>query len=208
MATVEEEYKNIQASPNRPIPGQSLTNDPDNPAPFERAPEFTSVHKASEYLFNKLIQPKAYSSTMQAVSDGVAIMDITQSILFMEFQEGSFNPDLMMMLVEPLAYMIIALAERLDLDMVIYRGEDEDDDEEEKILGTTMASEKLEKIRSASRSGVVPAGIITPDMEEKIEELPEIKPEQNLLDAPEASEASEALEPSTDSLLSNPKGVK
>ena len=40
MATVEEEYKKIQMSGKRPIPGQSLTNDPEKPEPYEKAPEF------------------------------------------------------------------------------------------------------------------------------------------------------------------------
>jgi hypothetical protein len=137
MATVEEEYKKIQMSGKRPIPGQSLTNDPENPELYEKAPEFVSVHAASEYMFGKLIEPDAYTSIMEAVDEGVAIMDITQSLLFVEFQEGKFNPDLMFMLVEPVAYMIIALAEKLDLSMVIYRGEEEDEEAEQQVLQQT-----------------------------------------------------------------------
>lgn len=103
MATVEEEYRKIQMSGKRPIAGQSLSNDPDNPAPFERAPKFTSVHAASEYLWESFIEPETYVDLMQTVSDGVPIMDIAQIILFTEFQKGSWNPDLMMMLFEPVA---------------------------------------------------------------------------------------------------------
>ena len=36
MATVEEEYAKIRTSPNRPIPGQSLTNDPESPRPMNK----------------------------------------------------------------------------------------------------------------------------------------------------------------------------
>ena len=74
MATVEEEYRKIQASGKRPIAGQSLSNDPDNPAPFERAPEFTSVHAASEYMFGKFIEPETYTAIMTAVDEGTAII--------------------------------------------------------------------------------------------------------------------------------------
>jgi hypothetical protein len=60
MATVQEEYTKIQASGKRPIPGQSLTDDPENPAPYERAPTYTSVHAASEYLWESFIEPDTY----------------------------------------------------------------------------------------------------------------------------------------------------
>ena len=75
MATADEEYRKIQLSGKRPIPGQSLTNDPEKPAPYEQPPEFVSVHGASEYMFGQLIEPDTYTSIMEAVGDGTAIMD-------------------------------------------------------------------------------------------------------------------------------------
>ena len=82
MATVEEEYDKIRTSFKRPLPGQSLTNDPDTPAPYEQAPKYTSVHAASEYLWESFIEPKTYVGLMQAVDDGVPIMNIVQIVLF------------------------------------------------------------------------------------------------------------------------------
>ena len=43
-----------------PIPGQSLTNDPTNPAPFEKPPEFTNVYEASEFIFETLLEPEVH----------------------------------------------------------------------------------------------------------------------------------------------------
>ena len=203
MATAEEEYKKIQLSGKRPIPGQSLTNDPEKPAPYEKAPEFVSVHGASEYMFGKLIEPDVYTSIMEAVGDGTAIMDITQTLLFVEFQDGKFNPDLMFMLVEPVAYMIIALAEKLDLPMVIYRGEEEDEEIEQQYLGVTVAEDRLKKLQKAGQTGRVPANVITPEMEQQIAELPEIETKQeSLLASPEEKPA-----PDQQSLMSPPQGI-
>jgi len=36
-----------------PIPGSSLTSDPDNPAPYERPPEYTNVHEALSGFFQR-----------------------------------------------------------------------------------------------------------------------------------------------------------
>ncbi len=205
MATVEEEYRKIQASGKRPIAGQSLSNDPENPAPFERAPEFTSVHAASEYMFGKFIEPETYTAIMTAVDEGTAIMDIVQAVLFAEFQEGKFNPDLMLMMVEPTAYMIIALAERLDLEMTVYRGELEDDDQEEQILGVSFAEERLKKLQKAGQSGRVPSNTITPEMQEQLEslpEIPEIENKQKSLLAPDEEPVK-----NNQSLMSSPTGI-
>jgi len=68
MATAEEEYAAIVSSAKRPVAGQSLTNDPESPALYERPPEFTSVHAASEYMFGKFIEPDTYVSTMKAIN--------------------------------------------------------------------------------------------------------------------------------------------
>jgi hypothetical protein len=191
MATAEEEYNNIVASGQRPIPGQSFSNDPNNPWPWERPPEYTSVHAASEYMFGKFIEPDTYVSLMTAISKGTPIMDIVQTLLFIEFKNGKFNPDLMIMMVEPTIYMLIALAENLDLDMVVYRGEEEDQNEEEQILGVSFSEERLKKLQKAGQTGIVPKGAIRPEMQQQIEELPTI---------PE-------LENKQESLMSRPEGI-
>jgi len=203
MATAEEEYRKIQLNSNRPIPGQSLANDPEKPDSYEKAPEFVSVHAASEYMFSKLIEPDVYTSVMEAVGNKTAIMDITQSLLFYEFQEGNFNPDLMFMLLEPVAYMIIALAEKLDLPMVIYRGEEEDDEVEQQYLGVTVAEDRLKKLQKARQTGRVPANVITPKMEQQIEELPKIETNQESLLAPPEEKTSINQQ----SLMSPPQGI-
>jgi hypothetical protein len=199
MATALEEFKNIQMTGKRPIPGQSLTNDPENPAPYERAPEFTSVHRASEYLWESFIEPRTYVNLMQSVDDGVPVMQIVQVVLFAEFQEGAWNPDLMLMLVEPAAYMIIALAERLELNIVI-----DNEKEEEDLFGVKFKEDKIKELKGAASTGAVPAGVLTPEMQKQIEELPETLEEtsQSLL-APTVEEEEEQ----SSSLMARPTGV-
>ena len=194
MATVEEEFQKHRASGKRPIAGQSLANDPENPAPYEKPPRFTSVHEASEYLWESFIEPDIYVNLMQAVADGTPIMDIVQVILFNEFQQGSWNPDLMMMLFEPATYMIMALAERQDLDMVIYQGEEDDEMDEELTLGTILTDAKLKRLKKAKASGTVPSGMFSAEIQKSLESLPE-EPEQQ----------EEEAQPN--SLMARPTGV-
>ena len=202
MATIEEEFAKLQTSGKRPLAGQSLANDPENPAPYERPPKFTSVHKASEYLWESFIEPTAYTSLMETVSDGVPIMDIVQIILFTEFQNGAWNPDLMIMLFEPATYMIMALAERQDIDMVIYNGEEEDEMDDQLTLGSIMTEDRLERLKKSKQSGMIPAGMLTPEMKQTLEELPEIE-----INEPSLMEAPAKKEEQSNSLMARSTGV-
>jgi hypothetical protein len=175
---MNQDYLNVITNTGRPIPGQSLTSDPSNPAPYERPPEYTSIHEASEYIFNNLIQEENYVPLMRLLLDDMPIMDIAQTLIFTGFTEGKWNPDLMIMLAEPVAYMLLALAERAGIDPVIYRGEDEDDLEEEEVLGVTFEKEKVERMRKMRETGVVPKGVLTKKMEEAITD---IEPPESLL---------------------------
>jgi|TARA_R110000851_G_scaffold54745_1_gene128951 hypothetical protein len=192
MATIGDEIQRLKSDSSRPMAGSSLANDPENPAPFEKAPKFTSVHAASEDIFIKLIEPQQYVAIMEAVDGGIPVMQITQMILYKEFQQGAFNPDLMMMMVEPVAYMIIALAERLDLDIVI---NDEDEDDEE-VFGVNFKEDKLKELKGAASTGAVPAGMLSSTMKEQMDILPESLEEtsESLLAPPVVEEAPEETE--------------
>ena len=168
---MNEEYNQIVLTGGRPIPGQSLTSDPSDPAPYEKPPEFTSVHEASEEIFSGLIEEQTYKEVMGLLADDVPVMDIVQTLLFAGFKEGKWNPDLMLMLVEPVAYMLLALAERAGIDSKIYQGEEEDE-AEERVFGVELKKEKVSRIKKLAALGKTPSSAITEEMIETIEELP------------------------------------
>lgn len=195
---MNEEYVKVVTQLGRPIPGQSLTENPDNPAPYEKPPQFTSVHEASEFIFEKLIEEESYVQMMNLMADDMPIMDIVQTLLFTGFTEGKWSPDLMLMLVEPVAYMLLALAERAEIDPVIYRGEEEDEDEEERILGTTYEKQKFASMKKLLQTQKVPETTISSDMLQAISELPV---NGSLMSAPQQEQEQEQT---TGSLLSAP----
>ena len=191
-------YDGERSKMGRSIPGQSLTNDPANPAPYEKAPEITNVHEGTEYLFDFITEETVYASLMTGIDKGVPVMAIVQVLLFNEFQKGKWNPDLMLMLAEPCAYILIALAERLDLDIII-----DNDEEEGDVFGVDMEEKKLEQLRNS----IIPQGFITEEMAGEMENLPtmgsllEPQAEEATPEAPEAPEA-----PAQPSLMAQPEG--
>ena len=177
---------------NKSIPGQGLTNDPDNPYPWEKSPEFVELDESLRYLLEIITSKEAYVSLIDMMDDGTPLMEITQVLLFQGFTEGKWNPDLMMILAEPLCYMLLALAERADIDPVIYNGEDDDEDENPEMFNVEMQKDKFEKLSAAARKKTIPAGVIPLDIQEEIQNI-EVS---SLLAQPE-----KAVEDDIDSLL-------
>ena len=190
---------------DRPIPGQSLTEDPDAQQPYTAAPEFTVPQEAVEYLFDQMTQEDNYLPLMDSILTGTTIMDATKLILFSGFNEGKWNPDLMLLLIEPTAYMILALAERAEIPVIIYKGELDDEDEEEEILGVSFQEDRIREMMRVSETGNIPRSIVSDEMREDLESLPT---KESILAAPEpqaeaAPEASAA--PQQESLMAPPQ---
>jgi hypothetical protein len=186
-----------------PIPGMSLTNNPDTPYPFEAAPEYVALMPALEYIWTTLLHPTNYVPVMKLLGEEVPVMDVVRSMLFVGFNEGKWNPDLMTILIEPVAYMLIALGERLDLDMVIYEGEMEDEDETEEILGVQFEEEKIKSMERAIKQNTIPEGILTQQMQADLESLPPV----DLTTSEEPTQEEEEVEPTAapeQSLMARP----
>ena len=172
-----EEYnqEGIDALVNssRPIPGQSLTQDPDTSYPWEGPPEFTDFKQAFNYIAEELLEEEVYVSLVVAMGQGVPISDITLQILQRGFQEGKWNPDLVMMLIEPLMYLLLALAEKAAIEPRLY-GDEEDDLEPEdedniaNMKAKNLAALAQEKVGEMSK---VPEGVLPADIVKDIEEL-------------------------------------
>ena len=123
----------------------TLTSDPDKPMPFEQAPQYTEVNEAVEHYFEMFTQEKIYEGILNALVDDVSIMEIVKPLLFQGFQEGLFNPDMMLLLAEPLTYIIAALAEQADIDFTIMGDADEyPETEQDKLPEINKALKKVD----------------------------------------------------------------
>ena len=143
MAVSEKAISFMQGNMERgkAIPGQSLTNSPEDPYKWEQPAEFTNSKEAMLYVFENLTVPETTSNILLSLGKGVGVIDIASITLYTGFTEGKWNPDLMMLLMEPTMYMIMALAEKAEIDYIM---DSEDEIEEEEILGD-KAVEQIEK---------------------------------------------------------------
>ena len=170
----------------RPIPGQSLTNSPEEPYNWEKPAEFSNPKEAMLYTFGLLTEPETTANILINVTKGVSVIDIASIVLYQGFLEGKWNPDLMTLLMEPTMYMVMALCEKAEIP---YKLDSADDEDVEEIMGD-KAVEKIEQeigaLDQVRRKAVqqvspqsVPADVkevieqteIQPSLLEKVEEV-------------------------------------
>jgi len=113
-----------------PIPGQSLTNDPNSPYPFERPPKYTSVEEAKYALFRGLTSENGLESITELLASSLPLEDIAGVIVFELFRTGLVNPDMMLLLTEPTILLLLFLAEYLDLEAVVAKKIEEEVEED------------------------------------------------------------------------------
>ena len=173
----------------RAIPGQSLTKDPDSRYPWEGPPEMTSVRVASERIFMDLLKDENLETVTNLMAQKTPVADIATLLLTTGFQKGKFNPDLMVSLLEPTMYMLMAIAEKAGIDPVISRGDEGDDvlDDEAQANKNLKTANELQnsigkggrfkdaKVRNISSSSV------TPDIRKQLEGLDGEKMRQSIL---------------------------
>ena len=123
--TYDQEGINALGQAGRPIRGQAMFADPNSNRPWETPPEFTKWREALHYVIEILLQKENLSPILSSIGKGVPIMDIVHQILYVGFREGKWSADLMMLLAEPLAYVLIALCERA---AIAYRIDSDDPD--------------------------------------------------------------------------------
>lgn len=176
-----------------PIPGMSLTLDPENPMPHDKPPEFTNLHKALNYIFENAIEEENYSRFIKLMADGFPLMEIVQTVLFSGFYEGKWNFSLMQLLIEPTAYIFLALCERADIDPTFFRDDLNDDLDEEETIGMSFAEEKGRQVQVDMQQNKKAMPSIDKQMQAKIKALPQEQITSLLADAQGQEKEEESL---------------
>ena len=132
-----------------PTAGQSLTNSPDNPYPWEQTPEITSVKVATEKIFFDLLKEDNLTTVATLMSQKTPVSDIANLLLVSGFQKGKWNPDMMLNLLEPTMYMLMAIAEKAGIDPVLTRDDTNvimEEDEDESFRDLQNSKQQLKNV--------------------------------------------------------------
>ena len=163
-----------------PIPGQSLTNSPDEPYPWEGPPEITSQKEAMNKIFLEIIKPENMETLGTAMSDGIPIAGLAEVLIKTSFQKGKIT------LMEPVMYMLLSVAEKIGVDPVL--SDDEEDDRSgeledpevgEENVRFTQRQEPTSLKELPSRSTTIPTA--PPEIKQQLDQLDTSKVRESIL---------------------------
>jgi len=167
--TEPNEFEKANVNPfNSPTPGEGLTQSPEQKFPWEQPPRHTEVKPVMEEIFLQITERENLIELLGLFMNKQPVDEIAQVILYKGVTSGLFNMDLMLMLVEPTMYLLIAIAEEYDIEPVIYEGQDVDLAEKEDI--DTVKKETLGKQVGQVRKDAVP-----PSLLQRVKTLPEME---------------------------------
>jgi hypothetical protein len=152
-----------------PTPGESLTANPEQKFPWESPPQYTEVRPFMEDLFMQITEEERYIKLLGSIMNKTPIDEIAQTILYVSVRSGKINPDLMLLLVEPVLYLLLAMTENAGIDdYVLYEGEDADEMSLEDRELYLSESEKVKKIKPEN----IKSSSVEPSLLARVEELP------------------------------------
>lgn len=129
-----------------PIPGESLTSDPENPAAYEKPPQYTDLQRFIDDMFLKLTDEENIDGILDPLRKGIPVEDVAQVILFQAFSSGKVNTDLHLLAIEPTIYLLIGIGQMAGIeDMVLYPEESFDLDEQEQAKLLTEDGQRIEE---------------------------------------------------------------
>ena len=166
-----DELVNIK-NQGSPIPGQSLTNNPETPYPWETPPDVTNPNEALENVVEDLLQPEAIKNIVSALAGGLPVGDISMAVLYSKFVQGVISIDTLMLLAEPVMYLIMAIGEEADIKYNI-EGDDMDEFDDEDDMQELSPLEKIKKdtVNTKINENAIPQNLL----ERVKEQGPEIK---------------------------------
>lgn len=116
----------------QPIPGSSMTEDPENPAPYSRAPEFSNVDKALEFITDMITSEEKLDGLTDSLMQGAPADGLARVIVEQGFAKGKWNPDIAILLAEPVTYLILSIGELVGAEPQL--SGDAEDEEDSSIL--------------------------------------------------------------------------
>lgn len=152
--------KDMAVALDGPVPGQSLTQSPENPQSWETAPEYPDLEEFVDELFLNVTKEDNIDGVLDPLRKGIPVEDVAQLVLFQAMASGKISTDLVVLAVEPVIYMLIGLGTVAEIDdMVLYPEDDMMTSEEdeinamnEELKGSDVSLENLETPKGMSKS--------------------------------------------------------
>jgi len=105
----EDSQKSAMGGFDLPVPGQSLTA-PKGEMSFEQPPQYTDIEEAAEFLFDRMTSQENVTNLLRILNTGIPARMLIEPVLLSGAQEGLWNVDMTMALVEPMIAIMMGIA--------------------------------------------------------------------------------------------------
>lgn len=147
MANGNENYPDIF---DRPIPGQSLTDEPQN-YPWEHPAQYSDLREARDRIFDNLSQEENLEQLLVMLASDVPVEALVRTILFAGFTEGKWTVDSAILLAPVILTQIVSLAKASGIEKFRILLDEQPDDDFTEAMVRVSKDTGLKGVKQAAK---------------------------------------------------------
>jgi len=135
---------------DRPIPGQSLTDEPGN-YPWEHPPQYTDLREARDRIFEGMTQEENIKQLITMLASDVPAEAIVRTVLFAGFTEGKWTVDMATLLAPVVLIQVIGLAKAAGVEKFRILLDEQPDDDFTEAMVNVSADTGVKGVKAAAK---------------------------------------------------------
>ena len=135
---------------DRPIPGQSLTDEPGN-YPWEHPPQYSDVREARDRIFEGMTQEENAKQLITMLASDVPAEAIVRTVLFAGFTEGKWTVDMATLLAPIVLIQVVNIAKAAGIKKFRILLDEQPDDDFTEAMVSVSADTGVKGVKAAAK---------------------------------------------------------
>lgn len=135
---------------DRPIPGQSLTDEPGN-YPWEHPPQYSDVREARDRIFDGMTQEENAKQLITMLASDVPAEAIVRTVLFAGFTEGKWTVDMATLLAPIVLIQVVNIAKAAGIKKFRILLDEQPDDDFTEAMVNVSADTGVKGVKAAAK---------------------------------------------------------
>ena len=135
---------------DRPIPGQSLTDEPGN-YPWEHPPQYSDVREARDRIFEGMTQEENAKQLLTMLVSDVPAEAIVRTVLFAGFTEGKWTVDMATLLAPIVLLQVVNMARAAGVEKFRILLDEQPDDDFTEAMVSVSADTGVKGVKAAAK---------------------------------------------------------